>query len=521
MASQKEHLNGIPVAITANLDCAIRHLRLTVLPRMMWIDALAMNQADVQERNDQVKIMGAIYSAAKRVVVWLGPVDQRDLHMRAVLGAMQFHFVDDECSTVTLFDYVCGVVSLMNEQASIIGDVNESVLNALHRIADRPWFHRIWVVQELALSTVATVCIGTYSFPWEPHKMELLNRRALLEAASRVYKSSTDRPFGTQLIRTLHLLATDPRDRVFTDYTKSAQRVFQEAMVISLQEGMLEAYLFMPLQPLLEQQNLDPFPSSISWVPDLRITGAAYKRVCSEEDYLDMSAENNYHRPIGILGPCQSGFLLEDHLRRFYDDILFWLVEFSEDLTQLFAAGRQIGTILETSGDLLYNLDNVNSRFGLPHTVRDWYHSVAKPNGVSAADFLWVLFRSVFYKDVSENALADLPFRKSQKLGAVFSRCPGNIAKQVLLTMDKGRVGVGYHPDPLNGIRPGDVVVGLFGVNFPFILRGNPDGSYQMINVVRVIGHTWGFRSFRLMSLYDKFEWDALSSFGHKKYIIV
>jgi hypothetical protein len=48
----------------------------------------------------------------------------------------------------------------------------------------------------------------------------------------------------------------------------------------------------------------------------------------------------------------------------------------------------------------------------------------------------------------------------------------------------EGRVGLAYHSDFINGIRAGGVVVSLFGINLPFVLR--PDDStshYHMVNV--------------------------------------
>ena len=145
MASCKAFLNGIAIAITSNLDCALRHLRLTMVPRVLWVDAISMNQDDTQERNHQVQIMGKIYSSAQSVIVWLGPVDPSDLHMRAVLGAMQFHFSDENSSTATLFDYLCSVIDLINAQIVVPRDSKECALDALHRIIHRPWFCRIWV----------------------------------------------------------------------------------------------------------------------------------------------------------------------------------------------------------------------------------------------------------------------------------------------------------------------------------------------------------------------------------------
>jgi hypothetical protein len=138
-------LDGVLISITANLDCALRHLRLTIVRRTMWVDAISMNQEDTQERNHQVQIMGRIYSAAQRVIVWLGPTDHDNLYLRVVLGAMQFHFSERSSTTVRLFDYMCGVVDILNQQAGKDNDSRECVLDALHSIIDRPWFSRIWV----------------------------------------------------------------------------------------------------------------------------------------------------------------------------------------------------------------------------------------------------------------------------------------------------------------------------------------------------------------------------------------
>jgi hypothetical protein len=143
--SRRAVLDGVPISITANLDSALRHLRLTVVKRTMWIDAISMNQKDIQERNHQVRLMGKIYSTAQRVIVWLGSTDENDMYLRIVLGAMQFHFSEQNPSTVRLFDYICSVVDIMNAQAGRFSESAECVLDALHSVIDRPWFSRIWV----------------------------------------------------------------------------------------------------------------------------------------------------------------------------------------------------------------------------------------------------------------------------------------------------------------------------------------------------------------------------------------
>ncbi|KAF2028259.1 hypothetical protein EK21DRAFT_15676, partial [Setomelanomma holmii] len=65
-------IDGRQTRIRANLRDALLEIRLEDRPRIVWIDALSINQADTEERNHQVKIMRDIYKGAGQVIVWLG-----------------------------------------------------------------------------------------------------------------------------------------------------------------------------------------------------------------------------------------------------------------------------------------------------------------------------------------------------------------------------------------------------------------------------------------------------------------
>jgi hypothetical protein len=65
-------VNGASVAVTVNLESALRYLRHSDLPRVLWIDAICINQHDLGEKRHQVSIMQSIYTYAEQVVVWLG-----------------------------------------------------------------------------------------------------------------------------------------------------------------------------------------------------------------------------------------------------------------------------------------------------------------------------------------------------------------------------------------------------------------------------------------------------------------
>lgn len=66
-------LNNRCFQVTENLESALRCLRHESLPRVFWIDAICINQADDVEKEQQVKKMYEIYKNARQVVVWLGP----------------------------------------------------------------------------------------------------------------------------------------------------------------------------------------------------------------------------------------------------------------------------------------------------------------------------------------------------------------------------------------------------------------------------------------------------------------
>lgn len=64
--------DAYPVFITKNCASALRRMRRADRPRHMWIDALCINQADMEERTSQVSLMARIYTGARHVVVYTG-----------------------------------------------------------------------------------------------------------------------------------------------------------------------------------------------------------------------------------------------------------------------------------------------------------------------------------------------------------------------------------------------------------------------------------------------------------------
>jgi Heterokaryon incompatibility protein (HET) len=111
-------VNDNVFAITANLESALLRLRNHTLDRVMWIDAICINQEDDAEKQQQIPHMADIYRKASRVIVDLGSAtveDQEALEIiRLAASGRKLVLEDDEVT----------------------------ILNVL---LERPYFARTWV----------------------------------------------------------------------------------------------------------------------------------------------------------------------------------------------------------------------------------------------------------------------------------------------------------------------------------------------------------------------------------------
>ncbi|KAH8906655.1 hypothetical protein BR93DRAFT_958839 [Coniochaeta sp. PMI_546] len=64
--------DGKPFPVRPNLYSALRRLRRATQPLTLWIDAICINQEDLDEKKSQIPLMSDIYYQAERVIIWLG-----------------------------------------------------------------------------------------------------------------------------------------------------------------------------------------------------------------------------------------------------------------------------------------------------------------------------------------------------------------------------------------------------------------------------------------------------------------
>jgi hypothetical protein len=153
--------------ITTSLYTALRRFRDPETTRVLWADAICINQQDVEERNDQVARMRDMYKAAQRVLVWLGddmdgledfiPSIETTLGLFASLDRLEFGSMSE-------------MQQWLAQKCQELRDNGEPNLfdtdwTFLAQLLRRPFFMRKWVLQEVTLAREAILFAGDGSHP--------------------------------------------------------------------------------------------------------------------------------------------------------------------------------------------------------------------------------------------------------------------------------------------------------------------------------------------------------------------
>lgn len=167
-------VDGIPVLVTASLEAALRELRNHVRIQqgfLIWADALCINQDDLDERAAQVARMQEIYRAAWQVVIWLGPEQHHsDLAILALrymsLQLQQRGELSIFYRRVQLFVVRLPFWQWKHNHTTL--NIRKDALEAIYYFLDRPYWRRLWILQEVALgATNSPVLYGNSSIRLE------------------------------------------------------------------------------------------------------------------------------------------------------------------------------------------------------------------------------------------------------------------------------------------------------------------------------------------------------------------
>jgi hypothetical protein len=150
-ARRQIYVDGAKLDITASLDCALRHLRDPSRVLRVWADGVCINQADFGDRNQQVRMMSSIYSLARHTIIFFGPGS-------AESDTVLERLVSRQLRSDKRKPFIGSAENLLNGKL-------ESLVEGY--ILNNPWFIRVWILQELALSADPWVQSGTIRVRWD------------------------------------------------------------------------------------------------------------------------------------------------------------------------------------------------------------------------------------------------------------------------------------------------------------------------------------------------------------------
>jgi Heterokaryon incompatibility protein (HET) len=134
-----------PFSITENLFDGLTELSKEAMG-YLWVDALCIDQTNMEERASQVRLMGDIYSSASLVIIWLGKaIDAVD----AVIWLQERYLplAEEGHSPAEAINYeLLGALNITTDKWVELWDLYDKFFTAYS------WFSRAWVVQEFLLS---------------------------------------------------------------------------------------------------------------------------------------------------------------------------------------------------------------------------------------------------------------------------------------------------------------------------------------------------------------------------------
>ncbi|ERF70479.1 hypothetical protein EPUS_09221 [Endocarpon pusillum Z07020] len=151
-------VGDVECAVTHNLEIALRYLRYAANLHTIWVDSICIDHSNNKEKGLQINLMGEIYRLAARVIVWLGPEENK--------SGRAIDMLEDMGSQVDFHPGAFSITPSSQARDRRWGDMaldlpyNEEDLTCLYHLLCRAWFEGLWVRQEILLanSTAIAVC---------------------------------------------------------------------------------------------------------------------------------------------------------------------------------------------------------------------------------------------------------------------------------------------------------------------------------------------------------------------------
>ena len=137
-------LNSSRFPVRENLHALLLELHKRQVVGPLWIDSICINQTSVKERNRQVTLMARIFGGATCVYAWLGQA------------------ANDSDWLLRFLEHIRSSADVEH----VLREHSSRFLTALERFAQRTYWRRIWIVQELVLARNVKLICGSSTLCW-------------------------------------------------------------------------------------------------------------------------------------------------------------------------------------------------------------------------------------------------------------------------------------------------------------------------------------------------------------------
>lgn len=482
--------------VTHSLYEALQALRRSTTSRLLWIDAICINQAELQERNHQVSIMRQIYNRAALVISWLGREDEYTATAFQFIGKIIKEHVS---AGVSLHASPNAIWSKRTMGAMHLPRFPSYEWEALARLFERAYFRRIWVVQELVVSSNAVVRCGSLTIKWEyiEYTARSLLATGWVRALKTAYgsevtpnfvqtisncrasyaetKGGRGIPLSLLLSATRRFQATDPRDKIIAvvgladhptvgmpvsrilDYEKPVAQLYRDVTGY-----LIHSQRSLTLLSSVEDISDRHFHELPSWVPDYSVwqrhtvLGASIRaghlkfRAAGYTPFSARWDEGSQFLAVHGFCPDQIDTVAEkalEHQAQDMEIVLQWL-RLAEPLIGNGALGIDAfwRTLIGDQGRHIYPAPE---QYGM-HFESYLAHANARKAG---------------YPDLLKSEKDNKVVLEANSL--LYQAALGYMAPhRKFFTTKKGTIGLGPR-----SMRPGDLVCILSGCRVPFILR--------------------------------------------------
>ncbi|KAH8775313.1 heterokaryon incompatibility protein-domain-containing protein [Diaporthe sp. PMI_573] len=245
-------VDGKVLFITENLLKALENLRYDTEDRTIWIDAICIDQSNIQERGHQVGWMTKVYEHAFRVLFWLGDAGYIAGSLISLLKSFEEKVPPEAWENWPLDDPMWSVHWKLAQDGQQAYDYPSE----LKSLMTNPWFRRVWILQEVARARQASIgCIWGWvdakAFAMAPALLGVQpdsQCQAIIDIMPGPSRNSSwwaQKPnISTLLWKFRESRASDPRDRLYAlmglasdwksmgwitaDYTKTQEALVRE-----------------------------------------------------------------------------------------------------------------------------------------------------------------------------------------------------------------------------------------------------------------------------------------------------